>query len=49
LEKDESEPKQLCVGCNIILKSGPRKGSECGNKIHENNMCKRHYTPNTVS
>ena len=45
---DDLETNQLCVGCNIILKSGPRKGTECGITIYENNMCKRHYSKNTI-
>jgi hypothetical protein len=28
--------------CQEILKSGNNKGSLCGNKIFENNVCKRH-------
>ena len=28
--------------CQEILKSGINKGSPCGNKIFENNVCKRH-------
>ena len=30
------------VSCIAILKSGPKKGSACGCKTHENNMCMRH-------
>ena len=41
-------PNQLCVSCVVILKSGPRKGTECGVTIHENNMCKRHYNKNAI-
>ena len=33
---------ELCLGCSAIIKTGPRKGSTCGFKIIENNMCKRH-------
>lgn len=39
---DTLEQVQLCLGCNAILKTGSRKGSMCGFKIYENNMCKRH-------
>ena len=45
---DNLEPNQLCMGCNVILKSGTRKGSECGVKIYENNMCKRHHSKNPI-
>lgn len=30
--------------CSQILKTGVNKGQQCGVKIFENNMCKRHYT-----
>lgn len=31
--------------CNIILKSGPKKGTQCGcKKFGDNNTCKRHLT-----
>lgn len=39
---DTLEQAQLCLGCNAVLKTGSRKGSICGVKIYENNMCKRH-------
>ena len=29
-------------GCVSILKSGPNKGSPCGNKIVSENLCKKH-------
>ena len=29
--------------CSCILKSGPRKGQECGGKMFLHNKCKRHY------
>lgn len=29
--------------CTEILKTGPKKGTSCGTKIFENNLCKRHY------
>jgi coenzyme F420-reducing hydrogenase gamma subunit len=45
---DVLEPTQLCMGCNVILKSGPRKGTECGVTIYENNMCKRHHNKNPI-
>jgi len=33
--------------CSVILKTGPRKGLNCGCKVIENaTMCKRHYTLN---
>ena len=35
-----SEDIQLCTE---ILKTGPKKGTSCGTKIFENNLCKRHY------
>ena len=31
------------VVCGCILKSGPRKGQECGGKMFLHNKCKRHY------
>jgi hypothetical protein len=40
--KDVKEETILCVGCSAILKTGPRKGDNCGNKIFDNNLCKRH-------
>jgi len=43
---DSLEPVQLCLGCNAILKTGSKKGSVCGLKIYENNMCKRHNNNN---
>jgi hypothetical protein len=33
-------------GCLEILKSGKNKGTHCGCSIHNNNMCKRHYSLN---
>jgi hypothetical protein len=32
--------------CQEILKSGKNKGSQCGDKIFENNLCKRHNKKN---
>jgi len=37
--KGEAEPILLC---QEILKTGKNKGAQCGNKIVENNLCKRH-------
>lgn len=34
------------VLCIEIIKSGPKKGLQCCLKIHENNLCKRHYNLN---
>ena len=31
------------VLCTEILKTGPKKGLQCGIKIFQNNLCKRHY------
>ena len=31
------------VVCSCILKSGPRKGQECGGKMFLHSKCKRHY------
>ncbi len=28
--------------CHEILKTGKNKGTQCGNKVFENNLCKRH-------
>lgn len=30
-------------GCIVILKTGDKKGDNCGLHMHKNNMCKRHY------
>ena len=30
--------------CNEIIKSGSNKGTPCGSKIFEDNLCKRHHT-----
>lgn len=35
-------------GCSAIMKSGVRKGQECGSKAHSNGMCKRHM-PKVIS
>ena len=32
--------------CSIILKSGKNKGKQCGFKIHQSNLCKRHWNMN---
>jgi hypothetical protein len=34
------------VLCIEIIKSGPKKGMQCGLKKYENNLCKRHYNLN---
>jgi hypothetical protein len=39
-----SEDIQLCTE---ILKTGPKKGLQCGTKIFQNNLCKRHYNLHT--
>ena len=31
------------IGCLQLLKTGPNKDKQCGCKIFNNNMCKRHY------
>jgi len=36
------EKENQVLLCQEILKSGNNKGSLCGNKIFENNVCKRH-------
>ena len=36
------EKENQVLLCQEILKSGTNKGSLCGNKIFENNVCKRH-------
>jgi hypothetical protein len=33
--------------CTENLKSGPKKGTSCGTKIFQNNLCKRHYNLHT--
>lgn len=35
------------VLCTEILKTGPKKGLQCGIKIFQNNLCKRHYNLHT--
>ena len=38
-------PKYECIPCDSILKSGNRKGSQCGSKCMIGfTMCKRHHT-----
>jgi len=39
--ESEAETNTILL-CQEILKSGKNKGSQCGNKIIENNLCKRH-------
>lgn len=34
----------IVEGCNEILKNGINKGSVCGCKLYQDNMCKRHYS-----
>lgn len=38
-----SENIEVCVE---IIKTGPKKGMQCGLKNYENNLCKRHYNLN---
>ncbi len=40
------EPNNILL-CQEILKSGKNKGSPCGDKIFENNLCKRHNKKNS--
>jgi hypothetical protein len=54
LEKNDFQTENKIIGiinlqenetnnlCNIILKTGPNKGKQCGGKISENNLCSRH-------
>jgi hypothetical protein len=35
------------VLCTEILKTGQKKGLQCGTKIFQNNLCKRHYNLHT--
>ena len=44
-DKKDVVSKQLC---DSVLKSGPRKGTQCGNKVYENGKCKRHSNTNSV-
>jgi hypothetical protein len=44
-EKDENivlGPSMVSVGCIAILKSGPKKGTQCGCTIKTENMCLKH-------
>ena len=41
--KDIVETSNNILLCQVILKSGKNKGSPCGDKIFENNLCKRHH------
>ena len=44
-EKEKSIPKMsevIVEGCEWLLKSGPRKGGKCSEKIHSLNMCSKH-------
>lgn len=36
------EEDSVIIGCKSILKSGPRKGTPCGNKVINNGLCSRH-------
>jgi hypothetical protein len=36
-----NEAEQVLL-CQEILKTGKNKGTQCGNKVFENNLCKRH-------
>lgn len=36
------EEDSVIIGCKSILKSGPRKGAQCGNKVINNGLCNRH-------
>ena len=38
-----AESTTTTIVCSCILKSGPRKGQECGGKMFLHNKCKRHY------
>lgn len=49
LNTDSQDSENLVIGkihidnlCSVIIKTGPNKGSICGNKIFENGNCKRH-------
>jgi DNA-directed RNA polymerase subunit RPC12/RpoP len=37
------ETNGLLSGCIQLLKTGPKKGSQCGCKIFKDNFCKRHH------
>jgi hypothetical protein len=39
---DNNETK-INTGCITLLKSGTKKGTYCGCKVFNNNLCKRHY------
>ena len=32
----------LIEGCKAILKTGPKKGQPCGNKVQNDGCCSRH-------
>jgi hypothetical protein len=42
VEEGVTEDVEPILLCQEILKSGNNKGNPCGNKIFENNLCKRH-------
>ena len=37
------EENTIIIGCVEILKSGPKKGSQCGCKVKQNGLCLRHF------
>ena len=41
---DMSNNVTIEQGCIEIIKSGANKGNNCGCKIYQDNMCKRHHT-----
>ena len=40
-EGDTNNNGQVLL-CQEILKTGKNKGTQCGSKVFENNLCKRH-------
>lgn len=40
---DNNNETKINTGCNSLLKSGTKKGTYCGCKVFNNNLCKRHY------
>jgi hypothetical protein len=41
--KNDINETKMNIGCTNLLKSGTKKGTYCGCKVFNNNLCKRHY------
>lgn len=42
-EEEDETVEKMVEGCQWLLKSGPRKGEKCSEKIHSLNMCSKHF------